>query len=86
MSTLKDKKLRHILFTGNPFVEEVEAYRIWIISNCAKLVDLDGDKVTPRATKAKASSMPATDYDHVFSSHRRPRRRVSPLPSRPTLP
>jgi len=33
VQTLKDKKLKHIWFQGNEFVEQVEAYRIWIISN-----------------------------------------------------
>ena len=36
--TLKEKSLRHLAFVGNPFVEEVEGYRIWILSNCPKIM------------------------------------------------
>ena len=43
---MKDKKVRRLMFVGNPFVEEVEAYRIWTISNNPKLADLDGQKVS----------------------------------------
>ena len=40
VASLKEKKIRHLAFVANPFVEEVEAYRIWIISNSPKLIDL----------------------------------------------
>ena len=59
VATLKDKKLRHISFAGNAFVEEVEAYRIWVISNCSRLVDLDGEKVTPGEKRARIKDPPA---------------------------
>ena len=44
--TLKEKNLRHLAFVGNPFVEEVEGYRIWILSNCPKIIDVDGEKMS----------------------------------------
>ena len=59
MGTLKEKKIKHILFNGNAFVEQVEAYRIWIISNCAKLVDLAGEKVSAAEKRARIKDPPA---------------------------
>ena len=53
---MKDKRLRHVAFLGNPFVEEVEGYRIWIISNNAKIVDVDGEKSTRHVELEAASS------------------------------
>ena len=46
-------------FVGNPFVEQVEAYRIWTISNCAKLIDLDGEKVTAAEKRSRIKDPPA---------------------------
>ena len=46
-------------FAGNPFVEQVEAYRIWTISNCAKLVDFDGEKVTAAEKCSRIKDPPA---------------------------
>ena len=59
VGTLKEKKLHHVHFVGNPFVEEVEAYRIWIISNCPKLHTLDGDKVTAAEKRSRIKEAPA---------------------------
>ena len=63
VASFKEKKLRHVAFTGNPFVEQVEAYRIWIISNNAKLVDLDGEKVTAAEKRARIKDPPAVVKD-----------------------
>ena len=63
VATFKDKKLKHVSFVGNPFVEEVEAYRIWIISNNARLVDLDGDKVTAAEKRSRIKDPPAVVKD-----------------------
>lgn len=59
VASLKDKRLRHLSFVGNSFVEEVEAYRIWIISNTVRLVDLDGEKVTIIEKRARIKDPPA---------------------------
>ena len=63
VSTFKDKKVKHLAFVGNPFVEQVEAYRIWIISNNARLADLDGDKVTAAEKRARIKDPPAVVKD-----------------------
>ena len=59
---MKEKRLRHVAFLGNPFVEEVEGYRIWIISNNARILDVDGEKskcaagFEPPSVNARASA------------------------------
>ena len=37
----------------------MEAYRIWVVSNCAKLIDLDGEKVTAAEKRARIKDPPA---------------------------
>ena len=68
VASLKEKRIKHLSFDENPFKEEVEAYRIWIISNTNKLVDLDGEKVAaparpvprrPRSPRPAAARAPA---------------------------
>ena len=56
---MKEKRLRHVSFMGNPFVEEVEGYRIWIISNNMRVVDVDGEKVTPLERRSRIKDAPA---------------------------
>ena len=59
-ASLKEKKIKHISFEGNPFKDEVEAYRIWIISNSPKLIDLDGEKVRNRSLVVAACTLTLT--------------------------
>lgn len=68
VASLKEKKLRHLFFAGNPFVDEVEAYRIWTISNNPKLIDLDGHKVL--APYAPHPLRPSCDSCSVKSPHK----------------
>ena len=63
IAMLKEKKLKHISLENNPFVDEVEAYRIWVISNCFKLVSLDGDKVSPVEKRSRIKEPPAVVRD-----------------------
>ena len=63
VAMLKEKKLKHISLENNPFVDEVEAYRIWLISNCIKLVSLDGDKVSPVEKRSRIKEPPAVVRD-----------------------
>ena len=42
---------------------QVEAYRIWIISNNARLIDLDGEKVTAAEKRARIKDPPAVVKD-----------------------
>lgn len=63
VASLKEKKLRHLFFAGNPFVDEVEAYRIWTISNNPKLIDLDGHKVTAFEKRGRIKDPPAVVGD-----------------------
>ena len=74
VASLKEKRIKHLSFDENPFKEEVEAYRIWIISNTNKLVDLDGEKVAAPARPGPAA--PAR------LAHDGP----APLPPRPLAP
>jgi hypothetical protein len=57
--TLKEKSLRHLAFVGNPFVEEVEGYRIWILSNCPKIIDVDGEKMSVLERRSRIKDPPA---------------------------
>ena len=59
VATFKEKKIKHLAFVGNPFVEQVEAYRIWIISNNPKMTTLDGDRVTAAEKRARIKDPPA---------------------------
>ena len=70
VATLKEKKIRHLYLVDNPFVDETEGYRIWIISNCPKLIDLDGEKASaPRAIS------PSHDDRPIATAHERTRTR-----------